>query len=145
MKRSGINRRAPLGANPETTRAWKRRTNRPLPPISATKAARRGDRTDIETAARSAVDYRDRRACTFPHDTHPHVGACTDQYGTELHHIKPRSVCSVAERWDPDNLTLLCPPAHRWCTDNPEAAHTIGLHAWSHDTVSGGRVAEADG
>ena len=82
---------------------------------------------------------RDGGRCQFPHG--PSTVGCDGWAGLEIHHVKPRSVCSKGERWSPDNLVLLCRSSHGWVTANGSDARSLGLHAKSWDRVVGGRVA----
>jgi hypothetical protein len=61
------------------------------------------------------------------------VGAPTRCAGPlDVHEVIPRSAWAGGYLV-PSNCVTLCRTHHTWVTDNPSAAHSIGLHGYSYE------------
>lgn len=126
-----MERRKPLRANPDTTRAWQDRSRRQLPRRSPPAAgafagparaplAKRGARAKrLEPALRAAyqqVDQRDANRCQYDQLDPAH--RCPPGTVTHHDHLWGRNVRPDL-REDPRAIVLLCSTAHDEVTRNP--------------------------
>lgn len=115
IRRARLVSKKPLTSNPETTRAWQRRTRKRLPHESKKHAKERGKRT----AVREAVLKRDRRCRAY--GILP--GPCGGQM--DVHEVIARA------RWTggylvPENCQAVCRVHHDWITTHPAEAEALG-------------------
>ena len=129
MKRTPLNRKTSLQGAGQLHRA-------PIRQVSKKR------QTQIPRRQAVCAEVRDRDVtCRFWHHVHDllfttgqHVDGYPDECGgpLDVHEIIPRSVWPAG--WlEPSNATLLCRQHHAWVTDNPSAAHLLGLHGWSYE------------
>ena len=114
--------------------------SRRLPPMSAKRRAALPERAAVKQAAHERDawlcqfwPYYDRAEQSVRRDggefSLPAVPLACVQ-GLEAHEIIPRSAWS--DGWlCLGNIASLCPRHHQWVTEHPDAAHAIGLHAYS--------------
>ena len=132
MKRTPLNRKTPLQGAGQLRRA-------PIRQVSKKR------QTQIPRRQAVCQEVRTRDVtCRFWHHVHDllfttgqHVDGYPDECTSslEVHEIIPRSAWAAG--WlVPSNCVLLCggPGGHHaWVTDNPSAAHLLGLHGFSHE------------
>lgn len=113
LKTSTPLKRTPLKADPETTRAWQKRTRKPLPQ----KSARQIKRDALYTKQRAAHL-----------EANPWCLPCYNIFArrtpaTTIHHMAKRGVRTN------DETTFLscCMDCHRWIEEHPAEAKTLGF------------------
>lgn len=101
-------------------------------PISKKRRAALPERAKV----RQVVLERDGYECQFwtkaPVDAMdwPNVPFACDRSQLDVHEIIPRSAWK--DGWlVPENCVCLCRRHHEFVTDNPDLAHSIGLHGYS--------------
>lgn len=123
-----LDRRAPLRADPEATRAWQDRSRRKARFTNRTqlrrtrglrqRSAKRAAQDRALDRARFEVVARSEGRCEA------NVEAVCTGRGEHAHHVRRRSQGGPDTA---DNLLWLCASCHRFVHDNPAAAAAMGL------------------
>lgn len=125
MRRTPLERRAPLRADPDRVRAWQARSRRALPRTGRAAARSRA----ALDSARDVV--RERLVCEAARLTDPTNAArwvCDTpgpHRGAHAHHVWPEDRDGGVH--DPERMLWLCADAHRWVHEHPAAAAELGL------------------
>jgi hypothetical protein len=114
-----MNRNKPLRADPDKTRAWQRRSRKPLAAKSAKRAAKRPAEREV-----TEIVYGRDGGCVLR--SMPRLGDEVPLCGGPLtpHHLSKQS---KGYDWSEDNLVALCSTHNGWVEDEPDLARTLGL------------------
>lgn len=130
MKRSGR-----LRSDPEKVQAWQRRSRKALPAESSRRRGERQARAGVRERAPARAGWRCEAIGVDAYLRS--VAGCTPRGwpaecsgGLEVHEVTRRSV-RPGSHLDDDQTMVLCSAHHRWVTENPLAAHDLGLARWS--------------
>ena len=110
-----LERRTPLRANPETTRAWQNRSRRALPKSGRRGKLHRAAMDELRPAVFAATSYRC-VAQSVP------VEGCSGR-AEHAHHVHPRGRGGSDSF---DNLIAVCSAHHQWIQDHPAEATERG-------------------
>jgi len=105
-----------------------------LKPLSPKRHAEQGARKLVEIMTRQRASDR----CEFHHYYKLFIAdvPITCAGPLDVHEIIPRSAWAQGYL-DPTNCVALCRRHHAWVTDNPSAAHELGLHGYSWERPDG--------
>jgi hypothetical protein len=108
VKRSPINR-----SSPDKIRAWQNKSRKPLPPVSTSRAAERGDRDRCRKAVHDRAAGRCEYAAVIPEKPCGFVAG----RGMEVDEIRGGSYRSI-EHTDPAFCWYTCPMHHDYKTSH---------------------------
>lgn len=120
-----LRRRKELRSNPETQRAWERRTRQPLP----AKSARRKDEEAERARVRTVVLKRAGHRCQYA-DVVPEVlcGFLPERRSLEVDELRGGSY-RHEEYLDPDQCRAVCPKHHDYKTAHKnEVLARLAIH-----------------
>lgn len=115
-------KRSPLVTDPESVRAWQRRSRRPLPSVSRRRREERAERAEVVAEVLARAGHRCEANLVVPEVI------CDGPL--DVDEVIPRGV-HPGGHLEPENCQALCRAHHEWKHANPAEAEARGLRRWS--------------